>query len=282
MLNSSDFFKKYPEFIEQDIRRHRENGVRNSYYNVNDEFMVKRISQILNNQTVKDKTILDIGSCIGTLGAWALEYGANHYTGLEVQPNFVDISKTLLAKHFFGKFNIVHESIENYQPTEQYDIVVAAGVLFGVVDVFDFCRKLTLLSKERIVIEALHPFDGLRMLLPSMVISDRRKMLEEISIIRLNDNMGMTLDRTKGNLLGFTGCEISIGSLDAIFRRLGWEQTELHLDSTSQFPEFYDCEYSNRYLVEYTYTGSSIKEFYKEYNKPNNKIKLWNGNSTIQ
>ena len=282
MLRPQEFFKKYPEFIEQDIRRFRRNGVRNAFYNVNPEFMSKRFSHILHENSVKNKTVLDIGSCIGSLGAWALEYGAAYYTGLEVQPNFANLSKVLLSQYFSEKFEIIHQSIEKYQTTQQYDIVVAAGVMFGVVDVFDFCNKLTTLSRERIVVEALHPYDGMRILLPDMPIDDRRKMLEELSLIRINDNMGMTVDHTQGNLMGITGCEVGIGALNSIFRRLGWEQTYLHKYSTESFPEFYDCEHSNRYLVEYEYTGSVVKEFYKEHNNPNNKITLWNGNSTIQ
>ena len=282
MIDPREFFKKYPEFIEQDIRRFRGNGVRKAYYNVNEEFMTSRISHILHQDTVKNKTVLDIGSCIGTLGAWALEYGASHYTGIEVQPNFANISKVLLSKHFENKFDIVHQPIENFQTDQQYDVVVAAGVMFGIVDVFSFCNKLAQLSKGRVVIEALHPYDGMRMLLPNLAIDDRRKMLEELSLIRVNDNMGMTVDRVQGNLMGITGCEVGIGALDSIFRRLGWEQTYLHKYSTKSFPEFYDCENSNRYLVEYEYTGSTVKEFYKEHNNPNNKITLWNGNSTTQ
>ena len=282
MLSLYEFFKKYPEFIEQDIRRLRGNGVRNAYYNVNPEFMTKRFSHILNQNSTKNRTILDVGSCIGALGAWALEYGASHYTGLEVQPNFANLSKVLLARHFTNKFDIIHQSIEDFQTDQQYDVVIAAGVMFGVVDVFAFCNKLVQLSKERIVIEALHPYDGMRMLLPNLTIDDRRKMLEELSIIRVNDNMGMTVDHAPGNLMGITGCEVGIGALDSIFRRLGWEQTYLHKYSTKNFPEFYDCENSNRYLVEYEYTGSTVKEFYKEHNNPNNKITLWNGNSTTQ
>lgn len=282
MLDPREFFKKYPEFIEQDIRRFRGNGLRNSYYNVNEEFMARRFSHILHQNSVTDKTILDVGSCIGTLGAWALEYGAAHYTGLEVQPNFANLSNVLLSQRFPNKFNIIHQSIEDFQIEKQFDIVVAAGVMFGVVDVFAFCNKLAKLSKERIVVEALHPYDGMRMLLSNISIDDRRKMLEELSLIRVNDNMGMTVDHTQGNLLGITGCEVGIGALNSIFRRLGWEQTQLHRYSTKSFPEFYDCENSNRYLVEYEYTGSSVKEFYKEHNNPNNKITLWNGNSTTQ
>ena len=282
MISPHEFFDKYPEFIEHDIRRFRGNGVRNAFYNVNPEFMAKRFSHILQQNSVKNRTVLDVGSCIGSLGAWALEYGAMHYTGLEVQPNFVNLSKDLLSRYFPNRFDIIHQPIESFQPSTQFDVVVAAGVMFGIVDIFDFCNKLSKLSKERIVIEALHPYDGMRMLLPNMPIDDRRKMLDELSLIRVNSNLGMTVDHTQGNLMGITGCEVGIGALDAIFRRLGWEQTYLHKYSAKNFPEFYDCEHSNRYLVEYEYTGSTVKEFYKEYNNPNNKITLWNGNSTTQ
>lgn len=282
MVDPSDFFKKYPEFIEQDIRRFRGSGVRKSYYNVNPEFMAKRFSHILNHNSVKNLTVLDIGSCIGTLGAWALEYGAAHYTGIEVQPNFVKISRDLLTTYFSDKFDIIHQPIEDFQTTKKYDVVVAAGVMFGVFDIFSFCTKLANFSKKRIVIESLHPYDGMRNLVPNLSRDQRKKLLEESSIIRINDGMGMTVDHTPGNLVGITGCEVSIGALDIIFRKLGWEQTELYQNASKTFPEFYDFENSNRYLVEYQYTGSSIKEFYKEHNNPNNKITLWNGNSTTQ
>lgn len=282
MLSPYEFFKEYPEFIEQDIRRFRTNGVRNSYYNVNEETMIRRISLMVDQNSVKNRTILDIGSCIGTLGAWCLEYGARHYTGIEIQPDFIRISETLLSKHFPNKFTIVNQPIQDFETTEKYDVVVAAGVMFSVFDVFEFCKKLVSLSKERIVIESLHPYDGMRMVLPHIDINQRRKVLEETAIIRINDNAGMTLANTPANISGIVGCEVSIGALDIIMRRLGWEQTDLYRYASKRFPEFYDCEHSNRYLVEYEFTGSTVKEFYKEFDKPDIKIKLWNGNSTTQ
>ena len=264
MISPYEFFKKYPDFIEQDIQRFRANEVRNSYPNVNEETVIRRISHMVDQNSVKDRTVLDIGSCIGTLGAWCLEYGAKHYTGVEIQPDFIRISETLLSKHFPNKFTIIKQPIQEFDTTEKYDIVVAAGVMFGVFDVFEFCKKLISLSKERIVIESLHPYDGMRMILPHIDINQRRQVLEKTAVIRINDDTELTLANTLANMSGVVGCEVSIGALDIIMRRLGWEQTDLYRYANKRFPEFYDCEYSNRYLVEYEFTGSTIKEFYKE------------------
>lgn len=253
MITPYEFFKKYPEFIEQDMRRFKASEVRNNHYIINEETMIRRISHIVDQNSVKNRTILDIGSCTGTLGAWSLAYGAKHYTGIEVQPDFVRISEALLSKHFPNKFTIINQPIQEFETTEKYDVVVAADVMFGVFDVFDFCKKLVSLSKERIVIESLHPYNGMRKVFPDIDITQRRKMLEETAVIGINDNIS-----------GFVGCEVSIGALDIIMRRLGWEQTDLYRYANKRFSEFYDCEHSNRYLVEYEFTGSTIKEFHKE------------------
>ena len=51
------------------------------------------------NLGIKDKTVLDLGSCLGAAGYFAIKTVAKEYIGVEAQTHYVDLSKNLLSKY---------------------------------------------------------------------------------------------------------------------------------------------------------------------------------------
>ena len=136
-----NIFEKDTEFVELDNRRHRSHNVcsAESLYN---KFLVQ-----LPEELIKDKTVLDLGSCLGAAGHWALSYNAKHYTGVEIQDYYATTSKQLLSKYWSPEqYNIVQQDIEEFldnalAENKKYDYVLAAGILFGFIDVVSIVKK---------------------------------------------------------------------------------------------------------------------------------------------
>ena len=114
------FFDVYKEFITRDPRSNRKN------WTVTSESLTKRCAALLPIEMIKGKKILDLGSCIGAMGQWCLENGAEHYTGVEIQKEFRDISQSLLSKHHTN-FTIV-ESMEEINPGDENKVFYKLSV----------------------------------------------------------------------------------------------------------------------------------------------------------
>ncbi|MGB1012174.1 MAG: hypothetical protein ACPGVP_20840, partial [Thiolinea sp.] len=71
-------FDNYPAFYQEDNRRHR------GFNPTSKAFIEAKYATLLPEKLIKDKTILDLGSCNGSAGQWTLFHGAKHYTGVEI------------------------------------------------------------------------------------------------------------------------------------------------------------------------------------------------------
>lgn len=134
------FFNNYPEFVDSDIRKHRAKTP------VTAESLDRRCEVLLPAWYIKDKTILDLGHCVGAFGQWALAHGAKHYTGLDIQKSFCDKSQELLSKHWdSSQFEIINADVIEYLKTtdKKYDIVVACGILHGYLDFYTLLKSIT-------------------------------------------------------------------------------------------------------------------------------------------
>src|SRR5262249_34683995 len=107
---------------------------------------------------VRGKTVLDLGCCIGTTGHWCLTLGATSYTGVELQPEYVSIARTLLGKHHPGKFAIHESAIEAWLASADstYDVVSILGVIYVFSDYYSVLKRIAELARETIVIEGLY------------------------------------------------------------------------------------------------------------------------------
>ncbi|MFK5969785.1 MAG: hypothetical protein QM487_06655, partial [Candidatus Marithrix sp.] len=84
-------FDDFPDFYEDDNRRNR------GFNPISKSFFETKFSVLLPKNLVKGKHVLDLGSCYGAAGQWALFNGASSYTGVEVQKNYVQKSQQMLA-----------------------------------------------------------------------------------------------------------------------------------------------------------------------------------------
>src|SRR5262245_5615208 len=133
-------FDDAPEFIAEDNRRFRPNSP------VTRDMMEAKHEALFPPSVVKDKTIIDFGSCTRSSVPWVLSHGAKHYTGSETHEAYASLSHRLLAgRHGADKFAIHQQPIEQYLAAhagkQQYDIVSLLGVLYVFTDYYSVLQQ---------------------------------------------------------------------------------------------------------------------------------------------
>lgn len=148
-----NIFEEQPEFIKLDPRQNRKIG-----YSIDSEFMLIRHQAILPSGLVKNKRILDLGSCLAATGAWCLSNGASFYQGVEVDEEFVKNSTLCLQKYYpIDKWAINKNSIEDFLLTQddKFDLLIASGIMYGSEDPVHLLESFSKVS-ELIVIESIN------------------------------------------------------------------------------------------------------------------------------
>jgi len=165
-------FEKFPEFITDDTRYHDpDDPTANSKEAprgniVTFENMENMHKKMLTKSVCENNSILDLGSCIGASGAWALEKGAMLYTGVEFSKYNYEKATKNLKKHFSPSMWILYnQPILNWfeEHHEPYDVVLAAGILYATMheDQINFLTKCAERSKKYLIIESkdTYPLD---------------------------------------------------------------------------------------------------------------------------
>jgi len=123
------------------------------------EHKIEKYNIMLPESLVKDKTILEIGSCMGDAGHWCLSYGAKQYTGVEIQEEFYKKSKKLLS-HWGDKAKNVNEDLETYLSSLnnfKFDITIFFGVLYAFPNPVDILEKVFNSSNKIVVLDSMTP-----------------------------------------------------------------------------------------------------------------------------
>ena len=204
-----DYFSNALDFIESDNRQHRSRSP------VNIEYMTKKHRALFPDEYVHGKTVLDLGSCLGATGHWCLAAGASHYTGVEIQHTYVELSRELLSKyHQKESFSIVESAVETYCATisDQYDIVSALGIIYGLTDYYSFLRSIAARAKESIVIEGLY--------------HHKEKCGDDFCGVQFLDAQSMNLADQQASALG-RGTRISPNGLAWLMKEFGFGTGEL-------------------------------------------------------
>ena len=145
------FFDQYTEFVENDVRSQRGTTP------VTSESLTKRCQALLPAWLVMDKTILDLGHCLGAFGHWSLANGAKHYTGVDIQKSFCDKSEQLLSKYWdINEFTIEQDEVQEFlykTPHKKYDIVIVSGIIHCYVNPITFMEAVCNAANEVVVIE---------------------------------------------------------------------------------------------------------------------------------
>lgn len=118
----------------------------------------KLYTGILPPSLVKNKTILDLGSCVFLSGAWSLYHGAKHVTGVDMDINFNKIANDTMIEFFDSNWKTVEQSIETFisNNNEQYDIILIAGTLHKILDKTNLLLWCTEHS-DYVIIEGNYP-----------------------------------------------------------------------------------------------------------------------------
>jgi SAM-dependent methyltransferase len=148
------FFDQYPEFVDRDLRKTR------GTTQVTSESLSKRCEVLLPQWSIKGMRVLDLGHCVGAMGQWCLANGAKHYTGVDIQKDFCEVSTELLTTHWSpDSFTIINQDVlefmeKSVERGEVYDVILASGIIHGYFNTVGFVELMTKLSSKYIVVES--------------------------------------------------------------------------------------------------------------------------------
>jgi len=146
-------FDDCPGFYLNDNRKNR-------HFNpVTKEILEGKLNVLLPPWLIKDKSILDLGSCLGAAGQWALYHGASSYTGVELQESYVAQSLELL-KPWKSRAQVYQQDIRSFlkeSSDQSYDVILMAGVIYLFVDPKTIIDEMCRVAKEAVVIETNYP-----------------------------------------------------------------------------------------------------------------------------
>ena len=202
-------FEKYPQFISTDPRESR-----TSAYSISAEFMQQRHECFFNSEILENKTVLDLGCCVGATGAWVLSHGAKSYCGVEYHKDLSDIAKVNLSVFDTARWQIVNSSVESFleENTNKYDIVIASGIIYAFFEPIPVLKNIAARSNT-VIIESIHPtIPGIDVETASVIAYKRQHMLYGIDKTELCFNsavpsMMFIIDYMKHH--GFS-CDLSV------------------------------------------------------------------------
>ena len=230
-----NLYKKHPNFIDNDPRKYR-----TLPYRTTPEFMQLRHELIFKNISFQNKTVLDLGCCVGYTGAWALEHGASTYCGVEFSSELCEIANDNFDKSFNNDLWELHNlSIEEFleSNTQKFDIVISMGVIYAFVDPIYFLKKIASIGNI-IVIESSHPGDK----------NLNVNVLEKSAFVSY-DWQRMSYNNTHADIQ-YYGSRPSISFVEKILSFIGFSiSTEENNLLMQQLSDFYKVEYHKRFAI---------------------------------
>lgn len=243
----ANFFRSYPEFIETDVRKDRTDVS----YRVTDHLMDIRHRFMMPAETLARRTVLDLGCCVAATGAWCLHHRAKRYVGVELDKGFADQATANLSNRFpHSDWSIECTDILQFLSSndKKFDIVMASGIIYAIMDVHGFLEKLSKIAGT-IIIESVHPMDDWRDVLSKSLPPERADelieqidptwMFEQFSIMRTRRNY-MVKGQSGTYYEDSFGTYPSMASLDMIMNRLGFaDDRRLYKNLKQAYPDLY-------------------------------------------
>jgi hypothetical protein len=192
------------EFLDLDQRSNPVTG--RQPYQITQEYLYNKHRILLPSDFVKNKRVLDLGSCLGASGFWCLSNGASYYRGIEIQSWFIDKSRELLAKHCGDtNWHVEYGEINSYldQDDGGWDVILLWGVLNAFVNPTEILEKV--FTKTNMV--------SIDMPIPSGVRNPWDEM--DHRSIDLNPSSSMIIANESASNV-FVGSRIGLGALDII------------------------------------------------------------------
>jgi len=268
-----NIFKTQPEWMQQDTRIGRpivvpspgKQGGDSLSYNINADFMYDRHRVMLTPELIKDKTILDVGCCMGATGAWALANGARHYTGIDTRQKDLELGEKIFKKYFQkNQYTLIETWAEKYEPKEKYDIVIASGVMYGVFDSFDFVKKIANFARDIIIVDNVHPFNGYRRLFPNATDEQRQAVSKTLSIIQPSERIRFN-SKNEAKSIRISASIISLQALILLMKNVGYRYDDsLYQSAEKEIEYYYDIRKHNRYMSKFVKDNSIILNTYEK------------------
>lgn len=257
-------FEDAPEFVDLDNRQFRQ------FNPVSKEQMQNKHEVLLPPEVVKGKTVLDLGSCMGGTGHWALSHGAAHYTGVELQESYITTCQPLFEKYHPGKYSLHVASAEDWlaKDTQTYDIVCMLGLLFVFVDYYSVIKRATELARETIVIDSLY--------------HDRLKLGDDFVGVQFRTQQTVNLADEHASLVG-RGASLSPQGLQFVMGGFGFvSDGVLHPKPITSHMDIYhlppEHKVPNRYLMRFTRAGAGEKSLSEHLATDKKGLKIgWGG-----
>lgn len=237
------------------------------------DYDTHRYGALLPSNIIQNKTILDLGACVGAAGAWSLHHECAHWTGVELQKELFDIGNNALQQ-FFSKdqFDFKNVEIENFiQDNKQfYDIILLSSVLQCLGNDWLATLQWCMNHSNYIVIDSTTPHlinefltetqdvteysptdrDFIHTLLDSRLFNKffRKFIAEQLPMVyyRKSNSIFVSVDGTP-HVRTAIGAYANLGWYKNFFRVAGWQYVPLHMDlarsrlDTYQFPHRFCC-----------------------------------------
>lgn len=235
-------YEKYPEFINDDPRTQRQTSLS---YTITKSFTSKRYSAFFDHIDLGDKTILDLGSCVSSCGAWVLEKGAKFYQAVEFGEDIRKSAVKNLKKYFDeNKWNVYEGYVEDFfkDNNQQFDIIVASGIIYCYFNPNEFIDELVARSNN-IILESRNPtrrWVEEQVFLP---FTPKQTRLLEMAPLILGYSRGAPMMHDKGGDYNFTGTCPTQGYVDLYFELKGYEEDEIvHNKLQETIPNVYNLD----------------------------------------
>lgn len=205
-------------WVQRDNRRNR------TYNTVTAGSLNAKCEACLPPELVRGRTVLDLGSCLGHAGWWALRNGARFYCGVEAQGEYAEAALRLFAAHFSpGQYQLVHDDLIGFLERDRraFDVVLLAGITYGFIDPL-YLLRLCAGRAATVVVDTAYP--------TNMREGDDAAYLEFIPTQR------MVLARDDVRHAIGAGSRISPRGLDVVMANLGFDAEEVDV------PPIDDCE----------------------------------------
>lgn len=112
-------------------------------YDIN--FRAQILKSILGN--VSHSNILDLG-CGNGLLSLQFQSDTNRITLVDISPNMLSAARTKILAPYKNNIQIINTSITDYQSEEQFDLIIASGILAHVKSVEETIQKISCLLSE--------------------------------------------------------------------------------------------------------------------------------------
>ena len=256
-----NIFLSKPDFISTDIRTRRP---RDYMMPITADVMAARHQLWFANTDLAGKRVLDLGCCVAATGAWVLDHGAKHYTGVDLQQDFVELSEKNLSMYYpLEQWQIINSDIIGFLKNcqQQFDVVVIAGSIYSMIDYYSVVKDICRIAKE-VIIESYHPYRALQEIWPEKTDSELMTLWKTTSLVSI-ETSGQTM--SQGGSQQHDSARPSMAAFAKIFAHLGWASDfELNEQAVKDLPDVYSLQspgYAVRFILRSTQGSKLVYDF---------------------